>query len=220
MRRLTWMLLVTLVMALAACGDEADQSSSTPRQEPAAATFERVRADARGETVRWWMYGGDTRINRYVDREVVPAARRAGVNLERVPIDDTAEAVQRVIAQRRAGRESGGGVDLIWINGENFAAGKQAGLWLEDWAGQLPSARFVNQRDPAIARDFQVPVEGQESPWSRAAFSFAHDAAKLPRPPRDLDALLAYARANPGRFTYPAPPDFTGSAFVRQVVAA
>ena len=30
--------------------------------------------------------------------------------------------------------------------------------------------------------------------------------------------LLAYARAHPGRFTYPAPPDFTGSAFVRLVV--
>jgi putative spermidine/putrescine transport system substrate-binding protein len=39
-------------------------------------------------------------------------------------------------------------------------------------------------------------------------------------PPRDLDALLAWARRNPGRFTYPAPPDFTGSAFVRQVVQA
>ncbi len=30
--------------------------------------------------------------------------------------------------------------------------------------------------------------------------------------------VLAWAEANPGRFTYPAPPDFTGSVFVRQVL--
>ena len=99
---------------------------------------------------------------------------------------------------------------MIWINGENFAAGKEAGLWLEDWAGALPNARHLDPADPSIARDFQVPVDGQEAPWSRAAFVFAHDSARVPEPPADLDALLAYARANPGRVTYPAPPDFTG----------
>jgi putative spermidine/putrescine transport system substrate-binding protein len=135
-------------------------------------------------------------------------------------MSDTADAVQRVIAQRRAGKTSGGAVDLIWINGENFAAGKRAGLWLEDWADELPSAKYVDFEDPSVARDFGVPIDGQEAPWSRAAFAFAHDSAKVPEPPRDFGALLAYARENPGRFTYPAPPDFTGSAFVRQVVAA
>ncbi len=219
MRRLT-PLLVTICAALAAaCGDD---SGGAPRSEgaPAPASFDQVRREARGQTVRWWMYGGDTRINRFIDRRVVPAARRAGVTLERVPVEDTADAVQRVIAQRRAGRATGGGVDLIWINGENFAAGKAAGLWLEDWATDLPSHRFVDPRDRSITRDFQVPVDGQEAPWSRAAFAFAHDTAKVPDPPRDVDALLEYARANPGRVTYPAPPDFTGSAFVRQLVAA
>jgi putative spermidine/putrescine transport system substrate-binding protein len=111
-------------------------------------------------------------------------------------------------------------VDLIWINGENFAAGKEQGLWLEDWAGDLPSARYLDPRDPAIAEDFQVPVDGQESPWQSARFVFAHDTARMPEPPRDLDALLAWARRNPGRFTHPAPPDFTGSAWIRQVVQA
>ncbi len=142
------------------------------------------------------------------------------MTLERVPVGDTADAVQRVVAQRRAGKRTGGAVDLIWINGENFASGKQAGLWLKDWARRLPNARLVDWEDPSIARDFGVPVDGQESPWSRAAFVFAADSARVPDPPGTLDELLAWARAHPGRFTYPAPPDFTGSAFVRQVVAA
>jgi putative spermidine/putrescine transport system substrate-binding protein len=166
------------------------------------------------------MYGGDDRLNAYVDDEVAPVLAKRGVTLKRVPITDTAEALKRVIAERRAGKRSGGGVDLIWINGENFASGKQAGLWLEGWARSLPNAeRYVDLSDPTIRTDFQVAVDGQESPWQRAAFVYAYDSANVSRPPRDLDALLAYARAHRGRFTYPAPPDFTGSAFVRQVIA-
>jgi putative spermidine/putrescine transport system substrate-binding protein len=166
------------------------------------------------------MYGGDDRINAYVDDEVAPALARRGVELKRVPITDTAEALKRVIAERRAGKRTGGGVDLIWINGENFASGKQAGLWLDDWAQALPNAkRYVDFADPTIRTDFQIAVDGQESPWQRAAFVYAYDSAKVSRPPRDFDALLAYAKAHRGRFSYPAPPDFTGSAFVRQVIA-
>ncbi|MBA2638341.1 MAG: ABC transporter substrate-binding protein, partial [Solirubrobacterales bacterium] len=88
---------------------------------------------ARGQTVRFWMYGGDERVNAYVDDEIRPALERLGVRLQRVPVSDTADAVRRVVAERRAGRTAGGGVDLLWINGENFASGKQAGLWLRDW---------------------------------------------------------------------------------------
>ena len=42
-------------------------------------------------------------------------------------------------------------------------------------------------------------------------------APSFPNRPRDMAALLDWIKANPGRFTYPAPPDFTGSAFVRHV---
>jgi putative spermidine/putrescine transport system substrate-binding protein len=72
------------------------------------------------------MYGGDERANRYVDEHVTPAAAHLGVTLQRVPVADTADAVQRVIAEQRAGRDAGG-VDLVWVNGVNFALGKEAG---------------------------------------------------------------------------------------------
>jgi len=72
--------------------------------------------------VRWWLYGGDDKVNAYVDDVVAPAARKLGVQIRRVPVTDTADALQRVIAQRRAGKTSGGAVDLIWINGEKFAS--------------------------------------------------------------------------------------------------
>ena len=205
-------LAILALAGLAACGGS-DEPTGSARDWPA------VLQRARGDTVRFWMYGGDQRVNDYVDEDVAPALAKLGVRLRRVPVGDTADAVSRIVAQRRAGRRSGGGVDLVWINGENFAAGKRAELWLRGWSATLPNARGLDPGDRTVSTDFQVPIDGQESPWQRAAFVFAYDAARVSAPPRDLDALLAYARAHPGRVTYPAPPDFTGSAFVRQVVA-
>ncbi|MBA2638124.1 MAG: ABC transporter substrate-binding protein [Solirubrobacterales bacterium] len=212
--------LVAGVMLIACGGRDEDTAAQTTVGTATPAGFADTLRAARGQTVRWWLYGGDEKVNAYVDEIVAPAARRLGVRLERVPVTDTADAVGRVVAERRAGKASGGSVDLIWINGENFAAGKRAGLWLTRWATRLPNARYLDQTDPAIRTDFQVRVDGQESPWQRAAFVFAYDRDRVRTPPRDLDGLLAYARKHPGRFSYPAPPDFTGSAFVRQAVAA
>jgi len=39
--------------------------------------------------VRWWLYGGDDKVNAYVD-VVAPAARKLGVQIRRVPVTDTA----------------------------------------------------------------------------------------------------------------------------------
>ncbi len=220
MRRVLAMCAVVSIAAvLAACGsDDSAQETAAPS---AADDFAAVLQEADGQTVRWWMFGGDDKINAYVDDDVAPALKKLGVTLKRVPVTDTADALKRIVSERRAGKDSGGGVDMIWINGENFASGKKAGLWLQDWSETLPNAtRYVDYADPSINKDFQIPVDGQESPWQRAAFIYAYDSAKVDDPPKDFDALLAYAKANPGRFTYPAPPDFTGSAFVRQVVAA
>lgn len=213
-------LAASAAVVLAACGSSPadDEATGPPPGDRGASGFARTAAAARGQTVRWWMYGGDPKINAYVDDHVVPAAAKAGVTLRRVPVTDTAEALNRIVAERRAGKESGGGVDLLWLNGENFATGKTAGLWLEDWADDLPAAAAVDRDDPVIAQDFRVPVDGQESPWSRAGFVFAHDRDAVRTPPTSFPELLAYAKAHPGRVAYPAPPDFTGSAFVRQVI--
>lgn len=216
-------LCVGLLIALAAAcgGDDGDQGAAAGTSGAAAQgpeDFADVLAEARGQTVRWWMFGGDARINAYLAEFVIPAAAERGVTLEQVPIDDTAAVVQRVLSEREAGRDTGGAVDLIWINGENFALGKEQGLWLEDWAGSLPNASLLDPADATLTTDFGVPTEGQESPWSRAALVFAHDPARTPDPPATVAAFLDYARANPGRVTFPAPPDFTGSAFLRLAV--
>ncbi len=223
--RAALVLVIALVLFAPACSRAGPESGSVAVTQRAGdsdttlqpADWDAVVARARGQTVRWWLYGGDDRVNRYIDEHVTPAAAELGITLQRVPVNDTADAVQRVVAEVQA-NETAGMVDLLWVNGENFALGKRESLWLDGWADDLPNSRLV---DPAtVEQDFGVGVEGQESPWSRALFVFAHDRARVPAPPRSFADMLAYARAHPGRVTYPAPPDFTGSAFVRQAVAA
>jgi putative thiamine transport system substrate-binding protein len=66
--------------------------------------------------------------------------------------------------------------------------------------------------------DFTLPVEGMEAPWGMAQIVFMHDTARLKNPPKSMAELLAYAKTHPGRFTYPEPPDFLGSTFLKQAL--
>jgi putative spermidine/putrescine transport system substrate-binding protein len=83
-------------------------------------------------------------------------------------------------------------------------------------ADHLPNVRYYDEQ--ARARDFGTPIEGYEAPWQRAQFVIAHDTARVPDPPRSIPALRDWIKAHPGRFTYLAPPDFTGSAFIRHIL--
>ncbi len=181
-------------------------------------TWDQIVEDARGDTVTWFMWGGSDTINRYVSDHIGGILKRDyDITLNRVGVSDGVEAVNIVLVEKEAGITEGGAIDLIWINGENFRSMKQGDLAYCGHTGLLPGDALVNWQNPAIANDFGVPVEGCEVPWNTVQFAFAHDSAVLPEPPRDMGALLDWIRANPGRFSYPAPPDFTGSAFVRHV---
>ncbi|NJM81233.1 MAG: ABC transporter substrate-binding protein [Tabrizicola sp.] len=181
-------------------------------------SWDQIVAEARGGTVNWFMWGGADNINRYVSEDIGGRLRSEyGITLNRVGISDTVEAVNIVLGEKEAGVTDKGSVDMIWINGENFFTMKQAGLAFCGYTGLLPNNALVNWENPAIANDFGVPVDGCEVPWSTAQFAFAHDSAVMPEPPRSIPDLIAWVKANPGQFTYPAPPDFNGSAFVRHV---
>ncbi|MEO0359500.1 MAG: ABC transporter substrate-binding protein [Pseudomonadota bacterium] len=182
------------------------------------ADWSEVVAAARGGEVNWYLWGGADEINRYVSDYVGAVLKdRYGITLNRIGLSDTAEAVNLVLSETQAGVREEGSVDLVWINGENFRTMKQGGLVFCGYPDTLPNNRYVDWSDPSIANDFGVPVEGCEIPWTRAQFAFGHDAAETPEPPRSIPEIIAWAKANPGRFAYPAPPDFNGSVFVRHV---
>ncbi|GAB3536311.1 ABC transporter substrate-binding protein [Arthrobacter tecti] len=199
-------------LALSSCGTPA----AGPGEEYA--SFDEVLDAADGQTVDLWMFGGDEQGNAYVDEILAPAAaEELGVTLRRVPVADTADAVNRMLSEQQAGREDGS-VDLVWVNGAGFSTGQQADAWRCDWTGMLPNMAYTDPEDPLLLNDFGTPVDGCEAPWHKAQFTYFYNSDTVAEPPGSLDGLLEWAEANPGRFTYPAPPDFTGSVFLREVL--
>ncbi len=184
-----------------------------------APSWDQAVARARGQTVFWNAWGGDERINAYIAWVGSRVAEDYGITLRHVKLSDTADAVARVLAEKTAGRDAGGSVDLIWINGENFAAMKRQGLLFGPFTEVLPNYRLVDfAGKPTTRIDFTVPVEGLEAPWGMAKINFIYDSARVSDTPGSIPAFLDWAAAHPGRFTYPAPPDFTGSTFLKQVL--
>lgn len=184
--------------------------------------WQRVLEQARGQTVYFNAWGGAENVNTYIEWAASELEERFGVKLKHVKLEDTATAVTTVVAEKAAGRDEGGSVDLIWINGENFAAMKRRNLLLSPgWAEDLPNWRYVDyENKPTIRTDFTIPVEGLASPWGMAKLVFFYDSARTEADPlpRNSDELLAWAEANPGRFSYSQPPDFIGSSFLKQVL--
>jgi putative thiamine transport system substrate-binding protein len=178
-----------------------------------------IEKKARGQTVVFNAWGGSERINAYLVWAAEQVQAQFGVKLEHVKVTDTADVVKRVRNEKLAGKSTDGSVDLVWINGENFLAMKRQAMLFGPWAESLPSFRFVDVKGkPTTRLDFAVPVQGLEAPWGMAQLTFFADKAKTPNPPRSSAALLAFAKANPGRVTYPKPPQFHGTTFVKQAL--
>lgn len=182
------------------------------------ANWDAVMAEAEDQTVFWNAWGGSTTTNDFIAWVGSRVSEDYGVTLEHVKLTDTADAVTRVLSEKQAGENDDGAIDMIWINGANFAAMKEADLLFGPYAEQLPNWAFVDVDGKTVQADFTVPVEGFESPWAMAQVVFIHDTADLAEPLTSMPAILEWSTANPGRFTYPQPPDFLGTTFLKQAL--
>ena len=185
---------------------------------PDPADWDAVMAEAAGQTVYWNAWGGSTTTNDFIAWVGERVAEDYGVTLEHVKLTDTADAVTRVLSEKQAGVDNDGAIDMIWINGANFAAMKDADLLFGPFAEQLPNWAVVDSNGKTVQTDFTVPVEGFEAPWAMAQVVFIHDTADLADPLGSMEAILDWSTANPGRFTYPQPPDFLGATFLKQAL--
>lgn len=186
---------------------------------PDSQEWENVLDAADGQTVYWNAWGGDARTNRYIAWVAEQMQESYGVRVEHVKLDDTSSAVARVLGEQQAGNDSEGSIDLIWINGENFAAMREQNLLFGPFAESLPNfALTYPDENPEVVTDFTLPTEGYESPWGKAQITFYYDSAQIDTPPQSIEELLTWAEANPGQFSYPRIPDFTGSTFLKQAL--
>ncbi len=213
-------LIVAIVSTILAGGCRRQTAQVVDPVQPAqlaTMSWNELTQRARGTTVNFAMWSGDEARNRYF-REAVAGEvqRRLGIELRIVPLSDAADAVNKLLNERLAGRLTGGSIDMIWINGENFRTARQGQVLWGPFAEHLPGLRFY--AESARNRDFGTLIEGYEAPWQRAQFVLAYDSKRVAAPPRTIADLRDWIRSHPGRFTYPAPPDFTGSAFIRHLL--
>jgi putative thiamine transport system substrate-binding protein len=151
-------------------------SAQTPLALPA---WPELLAKARGQTVYFNAWAGDEKTNAFIAWVGDQTLARYGVTVQHVRLKDTAEAVTRVVAEKAAGRNTDGAVDLVWINGPNFLNMQRQGLLYGPVTQALPNFKYVdtvNKRSNVI--DFTTPVQGMAVPWRMAQIVFVYDASK------------------------------------------
>lgn len=179
--------------------------------------WQSIEKQADGETVYFHAWGGSQEINRYILWAGKALKSRYNVTLNHVKVTDISETTTRLIAEKAAGKNSGGSVDMVWINGENFKSMKDNQLLFGPFVTHLPNWQYVDKTLP-VDVDFSEPTDGLEAPWGVGQLVFIHDEETLNNPPRSFSEMLSYAKAFPNRLTYPRPPEFHGTSFIKALL--
>ncbi len=168
--------------------------------------------EAKGQTVYFNAWGGSPEINAYLVWAGQELARDYQVKLVQVKVDDIAQSVSQLLANKQAGKQSGGPIDLLWVNGENFKALKEQGLLGAPFTRELPNMALVDNNLP-VSEDFTLPVEGLEAPWGIGQLNLMVDTEEVTSPPPRLLPCWRGPRPTPAALPIPSRPSFTAPAF-------
>ena len=211
-RLLALLLAAVLVLGLTACGAKEKEIDLNN------ASWEEIVKAAKGTTVTFYGWGGDENRNNWLNTTVADYVKEHyDITLEVVGMNID-EILAKLSGEKQAGSTKGS-IDMIWINGENFYSAKDNGLLWGPFTGKLPNMEaYIDLTDPETLNDFCMPIDGYEAPYAKAQMVMFADTAVTADLPASAEELLEFAKANPGKVTYPALPDFTGSAFVRNLI--
>lgn len=205
-----------MIFSLTACGGSGGGEEAA--KDLSEASWDEIVEMAKGTDVKFYGWGGDENRNNWLNGTVADYLKENyDINFEYVGMDIN-DILAKLTSEKEAGEETGS-IDMIWINGENFYTAKENGLLYGPFTDKLPNTEaYIDQDDPETLNDFCKPIEGYESPYAKAQMVMYNDSAVSPETPKNADELLEYAKKYPGKVTYPALPDFTGSAFVRNII--
>lgn len=217
------LMAVAMTFSLAACGGgqekKAEKKEETKSEKSIdEMSFDEMKESAKGTTVTFYGWGGDEKLNAWLDDTFAAVMKeKYDITMERVPMD-----IDQVLSQlsgEMQGGEDEGSIDMIWINGENFRSAKENNMLYGPFTEKLPNFNtYVDAEDEDVTLDFAFPIEGYEAPYGKAQFVMMADAAKTPEFPKSAEELKEFVQKYPGKVTYPALPDFTGSVFVRSII--
>lgn len=219
LKRLTRYSAYAMVMSICIGISASTASPTTANINQDLSPWQQIEAQGSNQDVYFYAWGGDPQINAYLQWVADQVDDKYSINLVHVKLSDTSEAVSRVLAEKSAHNNDQGSVDLVWINGANFATMSENSLLLKQWANKLPNFALTDpENNPTVNFDFGVPTNGMEAPWGQAALTFYYDSLSTSKPPTTLTELTTWTAQNPGRFSYPKPPDFLGMSFLKYVL--
>ena len=219
LKRLTRYSTYAMVISICIGISASTASPTTANINQDLSPWQQIETQGSNQDVYFYAWGGDPQINAYLQWVADQVDDKYNINLVHVKLSDTSEAVSRVLAEKSAHNDDQGSVDLIWINGANFATMSENSLLLKQWANKLPNFTLTDpDNNPTVNFDFGVPTNGMEAPWGQAALTFYYDSLSTSKPPTTLTELTTWTAQNPGRFSYPKPPDFLGMSFLKYVL--
>ena len=183
-------------------------------------TFNTLIENSKGKKVFFHAWGGSSQVNDYLRWVSKNVKKKYNIDLEHVKLLDTSDAIDQIVSEKLSGNISNGSVDLVWVNGENFSFMKKNNLLLKkNWVEKLPSFKFIDTvKTPGILYDFGIKTDGLEAPWGKSQLVFGYDSNLINELPLDAKNLLSWIKKYPNKFTYPMPPDFTGTTFLKQIL--
>lgn len=222
-RRIISVVLAALMtLSLAACGSKSEDASgnddSNSEKSIEEMSFDELKEAAKGSTVTFYGWGGDEKLNEWLDDVFAPQMKeKYDITMERVPMDID-QILSQLSGEIQAGEEDGS-IDMIWINGENFQSAKENNMLYGPFTDKLPNFNdYIDTESEDVTLDFAYPIEGYEAPYGKAQMVLVGDTAVTSEFPKSAEELLEFVKKYPGKVTYPALPDFTGSVFVRSII--
>lgn len=212
---ITCMLIMFLSINIVACAKS--NTSQASDDEILESSYEDMLEKAKGSTVNFYGYGGDEVMNKWFDSYVVEQMKEYDIKVKRISMNID-EIINKLLSEKQV-QSSKGTIDVVWINGENFKVAKDNDLLFGQFSNKLPNyEKYIDKNALEITNDFGISVDNMEAPWGRAQFTIAYDSDKINNTLSNSEKIMESVKSNPGKFTYPAPPDFTGSAFVRNII--
>src|SRR5699024_2211145 len=223
----SFLLITILTLLITGCSSKQtnpdtaiDNSSDTEDSQEfnPSKDFDEILEEAKGSTVTFYGWGGDEYRNTWLKETVASTLKeKYDITLDVVGMDID-DILAKLSGEKQAGEEEGS-IDMIWINGENFYSAKESDLLFGPFVEHLPNFdKYIDTDDEEVKNDFGFPIEGYEAPYSKAQMVLINDSAVTEETPSSSDEFMDYAKIHEGKVTYPALPDFTGSAFVRTLI--
>jgi len=188
------------VPVIAACGAPSSGTSTSSSSSPAASV---AATPSKPVTINILDVAGNLALT----KPAIEAFKSAHPEIISSVTYSTGTAPQlasKIQAQQQAGNVQ---IHLVLTGTDGLAAGIKLGLWqnLKSYYTQF-FPDLMNNYQPAAANMASLAQDqGIEIVWYPSGPLIEYNPAKVATPPDSTDALLAWARANPGKYQYAQP---------------